>query len=142
MFNIANVMHLLMKLVMEKYPDCKQDELSSQDYEMADQLMITLELFINSSEIFDGNIVLEIDDYDDSDGEYNIESDDDEETYSVGSHFYSYKTMLDIVQFANTHLFSAVQRRYHLIKQRNQLTRSRKYVKQQGTKRQKLEKLD
>jgi hypothetical protein len=50
--------------------------------------------------------------------------------------------MCEVVQFASTHLFLTIKRRYHLIKQKSQLKGIRKYFRQQGTKRQKLEKID
>jgi hypothetical protein len=50
--------------------------------------------------------------------------------------------MCEIVQFTSTHQFSTVKRRYHLIKQKSQLKRIRKYVRQQRTKRQRLEEID
>jgi len=135
-------MHLFNQLVREKYPNCKIDETSSRDYKMADQLMVVVGLFMNSAEVLQGDVVLEVDDYDDDDGEYMLESDDDEKSLTVRDHSYSYKTMLEIVEFANTHQLSTVQHRYRLIKQQNQLKRIRKYVKRLGTKRQKLDKLD
>jgi hypothetical protein len=142
MFNIVNVIHLFNKLVAEKYPDCTRDEPYPRYYEIADQLMVVIELFTNSAEVLDGDVTLEIDHYGDDDGEYTMESDDDEKSFTVGGHSYSCKIMHEIVEFANTHQFSAVQHRYRLIKQRNQSKRIRKYVKQLETKRQKLEKLD
>jgi hypothetical protein len=48
MFNIANVLRLFNKLVAEKYSDCTS-------YETADQLMIVIELFMNSAEVLDGD---------------------------------------------------------------------------------------
>jgi hypothetical protein len=48
MFNIANVLHLFNKLVTEKYSDCTRDE-------TADQLMMVIELFMNSAEVLDGD---------------------------------------------------------------------------------------
>lgn len=141
MFNIGNVMYLFNKLVHEKYSDCKADDPSPRDHEMANQLMTALELLINSSEIIEGDITLEIDEYDDGDSSYTADS-DDEEICTIRNHSYSYKTMCEIVQYANTHQFSTVKNRYRLIKQKSQLRRIRKYVRQQGTKRQKLEELD
>jgi hypothetical protein len=50
--------------------------------------------------------------------------------------------MCEIVQYANNHRFSSVKNRCRLIKQKSQLNRIRKYVRCQGTQRQKLEELD
>ncbi len=135
MFNIANVIYLFNKLVNEKYSDCKVDDPSPRDHEMANQLMTALELLMNSSEIIEGDVVLDIDEYDDGDSSYTVDSDDDEENYTIRNHSYSYKTMYEIVQYANTHRFSSVKKRYRLIKQKSQLYRIRKYVKQQRKKR-------
>jgi len=96
-------MHLFNQLVREKYPNCTIDEPSSRDYEIANQLTVVIGLFMNSAEVLQGDVVLEIDDYDDDDGEYMLESDDDQKSLTVGGHSYSYKTMLEIVEFANTH---------------------------------------
>jgi hypothetical protein len=144
MFNIANILYLFNKLVAEKYPDLTRDEPSPRDYEMADQLMVMVELLMNSSEVLDADITLCINDYDDGDGneEYTADLNDSQESYVVGDQSYSYETMQEIVEFANNHSFKAVQHRYRLIKQRSQLRRIRKYVKEFGTKRQKLEKID
>jgi hypothetical protein len=72
-------------------------------------------LLINSSEVIDGDITLEIDEYDDGDSSYTADS-DDEETCTIGNHSYSYKIMCEIVQYANTHQFSTVKNRYRLMK--------------------------
>jgi len=136
MFNVANVVRLFNQLVKEKYPDCKKDRPS-------DQLISVLQLLATSSEMIDGDITLDIDDYDDADESYTIEINDTEETFVVGNRSYSYQTMCEIVQFANTHQFSSVKRRYRLIKDKKHLRRRiRKYVRQQGNRRQKLERLD
>jgi len=142
MFNIANVVGLFNELVKQKYPDCKEDKPSSQDHAAADQLISVLQLLTISSEMIDGDITLEIDEYDDADESYTVESDSTEEHCVVGNRSYSYETMCEIVQFANSHQFSSVKRRYRLIKDKKHLRRIRKYVRQEGTRRQKLERLD
>ena len=142
MFNIANILHLFNKLITEKHPDLTTDEPSPRDYEIADQLLCMVELLMHSTEVLDADITLCIDDYDDGDEEYTADLNDSQESFAVGDHSYSYETMQEIVEFANNHSFKAVQHRYRLIKQRSQLKRIRKYVKQFGTKRQKLEKID
>jgi hypothetical protein len=55
MFNIANVLHLFNNLVAEKYSDCTRDEPTPLDYETADQLMMVIELFMNSAQVLDGD---------------------------------------------------------------------------------------
>ena len=142
MHNIANVMYLFNKLVNEKYSDYKMSDLSPRDHEIADQLVLALNLLIDSSDIIEGDVILEIDDYDDENSSYSNDSDDDEQHYTITNHSYSYKIMCDIVQYANNHRFSSVKNRYRLIKQKSQLKRIRKYVRCQGTQRQKLEELD
>jgi hypothetical protein len=141
MFNVANVIRIFDRLVKEKFPDCQEDEPSPADYATADQLLAVLQLLTNSPEMIEGDITLAIDDYDD-DESYTTESDVDGETNAVGEHSYSYQTMCEIVQFAKSHQFSSVKRRYRLIKDKKQLRRIKKYVTQQGTKRQKLKQLD
>ncbi len=74
MFNVANAVSLFNQLVKEKYPDCKKDRPS-------DQLISVLQLLANSSEMIDGDITLDIDDYDDADQSYTIEPNDTEETF-------------------------------------------------------------
>ncbi|CAF3853800.1 unnamed protein product [Rotaria sp. Silwood1] len=142
MFNVANVVRLFNELEKEKYPDCKEDKPSPQDHAAADQLISVLQLLTTSSEMIDGDITLDIDEYDDTDKSYTIESDDTKETYIVGNRSYSYQTMHEIVQFSNTHQFSSVKRRYRLIKDKKHLRRIKKYVRQQGTRQQKLERVD
>lgn len=142
MFNIANVVRLFNELVKEKYPDCKEDRPSPQDHAAADQLISVLQLLTTSPEMIDGDIMLDIDEYDDADESYTIESDDTEQTYVASNRSYSYQTMCEIVQYANSHQFSSVKRRYRLIKDKKQLRRIRKYVRQEGTRQQKLKQLD
>jgi hypothetical protein len=144
MLNVANVMRLFNLLVTEKYPDCKEDEPSPQDYATVDQLFAVLQLLTTSSEMIEGDITLKTDDYDDDDDDesFTTGSGVDEETHAVGDHSYPYQTMREIVQFANTDQFSSVKRRYRLIRDKKQSRIIKKYVKQQGTKRQKLKQLD
>ena len=130
------MLHLFKKLITEKYPDLTTDEPSPRDYEINDQLIGIVELLMNSTEVLDADITLRIDDYGDGDEEYTADLNNSQESFVVGAHSYSYETMQEIVEFANNHCFKAVQRQYRLIKQRNQLERIRKYVKQFGTKRQ------
>jgi hypothetical protein len=47
--------------------------------------------------MIDGNITLDIDEYDDADESYTIGPDDIEETCVVGNRSYSYETMCEIV---------------------------------------------
>ena len=129
MHNIANVMYLFNKLVNEKYSDCKMSDLSPQDRQIADQLVLAFNLLIGSSEIIEGDVILEIDEYDDDSSSYSNDSDDDEQHYTITNHSYSYKTMCDIVQYASNHRFSSVKNRYRSIKQKSQLKRIRKYLR-------------
>lgn len=144
MFNIANVQHLFNQMVTEKYSDIARGEPSPRDYEIAEHLISMVELFMNSTEVLDADITLCINDYEDDDGEYEHTTDlnDSQETFTIGDHSYSYETMQEIVEYANNHSFKSVQHQYRLIKQRSQLKRIRKYVRQFGTKQQKLEKID
>ena len=73
-----------------------------------------------------GDIMLDIDEYEDADESYTIEPDDTEESSVVANRSYSYKTMSEIVQFANTHQCSYIKRRYRLIKDRKHLRRIKK----------------
>ena len=131
MFNIANILHLFNKLITEKYPDLTTDEPSPRDYEIVDQLVEIVELLMNSTEVLDADITLCINDYDDDDDEeYTADLDDSQESFAVGDHSYSYETMQEIVEFANNNSFKVVKHRYRLIKQRSQLRRIIKYVKQ------------
>ncbi len=120
MLNVANVMCLFNLLVKEKYPDCKEDEPSPQDYATVDQLFAVLQLLTTLSEMIEGDITLKTDDYDDDDESFTIGSRVDEETHAVGDHSYPYQTMREIVQFANTDQFSSVKRRYRLIRDKKQ----------------------
>lgn len=138
MFNIANVQHLFNQMVTEKYSDIARGEPSPRDYEIAEHLISMVELFMNSTEVLDADVTLCINDYDDDDGEYEHTTDlnDSQETFTIGDHSYSYETMQEIVEYANNHSFKSVQHQYRLIKQRSQLKRIRKYVRQFGTKQQ------
>ena len=136
------MLRVFSKLITEKNPDLTTDELSPRDYEIADQLIGVVELFMNSIEVLDVDITLCIDDYNDGDEDYKANLDDNQESFAVGDHSYSYETIQEIVEFANNHSFKAVQHRYRLKKLRNQLERIREYSKQSGTRRQKLEKRD
>ena len=68
-----------------------------------------MQLLTTSSEMSDGDIRLDIDEYDDADESYTIEPDDTEESCVVANRSYSYKTMSEIVQFANTRQCSSIK---------------------------------
>ncbi|CAF0792259.1 unnamed protein product [Rotaria sordida] len=101
MLNIANVVRSFNQLVEEKYPDCKEDGPSPRDDVTADQLFLVLQLLTTSCDMIEGDITLNIDDYDD-DKSYTSESDINEETHTASSHSDSYQTIRDIVEFADT----------------------------------------
>lgn len=143
MINIDNILHLFDSLVRRKYPSSSPTEPSSQDHELADQLFQLFDQLLNAAELQVDNIVtLNINSYyDDDDDEYQ------EETqittfYDIGGTKYSYDTMCAIVEFAKNHSFSSLCHRYKRIKSKQQLQRIKKYVKDEGTKFQKLQRID
>lgn len=142
MIHIYNIVNLFNELVHEKYPECTYGEPSPKDHELADQLFLLFDQLLNSTELLVDNIVtLDFDEYSDDSEEY-------EEEYSGADNIivdgvkYSYDTMNAIVKYSKTHTFSSLRSRYRGIKYKQQLHRIKQYINTQGTKAQKLQRID
>ena len=139
MINIYNVVNLFNDLVYQKYPEPTRDEPSPKDHELADQLFDQL---LNSAELLvDSVVTLDFDEYADNNEEYTVENRAENLTIMDGTK-YSYDTMRAVVDYSKTHTFSSLRSRYKSIKYKQQLYRIKQYVKVQGTKAQKLQRLD
>lgn len=142
MINIYNVVNLFNDLVYQKYPESTHDEPSPKEHELADQLFLLFNQLLNSAELLVDNVVtLDFVEYDDNDEEYTAENRAESLTVIDGIK-YSYDTMRDVVDYSKTHTFSSLRNRYKNIKYKQQLHRIKQYVKVQGTKAQKLQRLD
>ena len=142
MINNCNVLNLFSELVRQKYPKSTPDEISSKDHESADQLFLLFDQLINSTELLIDNIVtLDFDDYHDDNEEYQEEITDSNQA-NVGGIKYSHSTMRDTVLYSKTHSFPSLRNRYRSIKFRQQLHRIKRYVGVEGTKNQKLQRID
>lgn len=129
-------------MVRQKYPETTQTEPSSKDYELADQLFVLFHQLLTSTELLVDHIVsLDFDEYDDSSGDYQ-EEDEHDIVPNVDGIKYSFDTMCAIAEFSKNHTFSTLRRRYRQIKHKEQLRRIKQYVNAQGTKTQKLQRVD
>ena len=142
MINICNVLNLFSELVRQKYPEPTPDDISSKGHELADQLLLLFDQLLNSTELLIDNMVtLDFDGYNDDNEEYQEEITDSNQA-NFGGIKYSYTTMSDIVQYSKTHSFPSFRNRYKRIKFKQQLHRIKRYVDVEGTKNQKLERID
>lgn len=142
MINVNNILHIFNNLVRQKHPGSTQDEPSSKDYELADQLFLLFNQLLTSAELLVDHIVtLDFNEYDDCSADYQ-EEDDNAVALNVDCIKYSYETMCAIVEFSETHTFPTLRRRYRQIKYKEQLRRIKQYVNAQGTKTQKLQLVD
>jgi len=99
------------------------------------QLLTSTELLV------DHIVTLDFDEYDDCSGDYQEENERDI-VLNVDGIKYSFDTMCTIVEFSKNHTFSTLCRRYRQIKHKEQLRRIKQYVNAQGTKTQKLQRVD
>jgi len=84
---------------------------------------------------------LDFDEYDHCSDDYQ-EEDTNDITLNVDGIKYSIDRMCAIVEYSKTHTFSTLCRRYRQIKHKEQLRRMKQYVNAQGTKAQKLQRVD
>jgi hypothetical protein len=142
MININNILYMFNNLVRQKYPELVQSEPSSKDHELADQLFLLFNQLLNSAELLVDHIVtLDFDEYDDCSADYEDENKNDVVS-NVDGIKYSYDTMSAVVEYSKTHTFTSIRRRYKQIKHKEQLRRIKQYVNAQGTKTQKLQRVD
>ncbi|CAF3524562.1 unnamed protein product [Rotaria sp. Silwood2] len=143
MINVNNILHLFDNLVRRKYPLSSHTEPSSQDHELADQLFQLFDQLLNVAELQVDNIVtLDINAYYDDDDEEYQEENKNPIFYDIDGTKYSYDTMCAVVEYAKSHSFSSLRSRYKRIKSKQHLQRIRKYVKDDGTTFQKLQRID
>lgn len=142
MVNVNNILYMFNNLVRQKYPELVQSEPSSKDHELADQLFLLFNQLLNSAELLVDHIVtLDFDEYDDCSADYQ-EEDKNDVASNVDGIKYSYDTMCAIVEYSKNHTFNSIRRRYKQIKYKEQLRRIKQYVNVQGTKTQKLQRVD
>ena len=112
MININHFLHIFNDLVRQKYPGNSSSEPSSRDYELADQMFLLFNQLLSSAELLVDHIVtLSLDEYDDSNGDYQQEDTNDISS-NVDGIKYSYDTMCAIVEYSKKHTFSSIRRRY------------------------------
>jgi len=143
MINVNNILYLFDNLVCRKYPSSSHTEPSSQDHELADQLFQLFDQLLNAAELQVDNIVtLDFNTYyNDDDDEYQEEN-MNTTSFNIDGIKYSYDTMCAIVEYSKSHTFSSLRNRYKRIKSKQHLHRIRQYVKDQGTKFHKLQRID
>jgi hypothetical protein len=142
MFNVNNILYIFNNLVRQKYPELIRSESSSKDHELADQRFLLLNQLLNSAQLlFDHIVTFDFDEYDDCSADYE-EEDKNDVASNVDGIKYSYDTMCAIVKYSKTHTFTSIRRRYKQIKYKEQLRRIKHYVNAQGTKTQKLQRVD
>ena len=130
------------KLVRQKYPASSNTEPSAKDHELADQLFLLFDQLVNATELEFENIkTLDFYINDDEDEEYQKENKDDT-LCNIDDIRYSYDTMCVIVEYSKSHTFSSLRSRYKRIKSKQHLHRIKQYVKDQGSRFRKLQRID
>ncbi|CAF1265076.1 unnamed protein product [Adineta ricciae] len=143
MINVNNILYMFNNLVRQKYPELAQSEPSCKDHELADQLFLFFNhQLLNSTEpLVDHTVKLDFDEYDDCSADYH-EEDKNDAASNVDGIKYPYDTMCAIVEYSKNHTFNSINRRYKQIKYKEQLRRIKQYVNVEGTKIQKLQRVD
>jgi hypothetical protein len=98
-------------------------------------------LLASTELLVDHIATLDLDEYDDCIDDYQ-EEDKSDIASNVDGIKYSFDTMRAIVEFSKNHTFPTLRRRYRQIKHKEQLRRIKQYVNAQGTKMQKLQRVD
>lgn len=141
MANVNNILYLFDDLVQQKYPGSGRTKPSAKDHEIADQLFLIFDQLFNANGLeFDNIKTLDSNVYDD-DEEYQEENHDDT-SHNIDGVRYSYNTMCTIVEYSKTHTFTSLRSRYKRIKSKQHLHRIKQYVKEQGTKFDKFQRID
>lgn len=142
MINVNNILHLFENLVRQKYPISSDAEPTAKDHELADQLFLLFDQLINATELeFETIKILDFNTNDYEDEEYQMENKDDTSCIIDGI-TYSYDTMSALAEYSKSHTFSSLRRRYRRVKSKQHLHRIKQYVKDQGTKFHKLQRVD